>query len=84
MGNNGQAGCVHSVTVLGMPNVRRLKERGRNSMSDQQALILLNEFAKVDPKALKLMALLQDAKDFGEQDMLLNQIHNYIKEHTNG
>ena len=52
------------------------------TLSDENAVLLLNEFAKFDPKALKLMALLQAAKEFGEQDMLLNQVHSYLKEHT--
>ena len=86
MGNNGLGDGVHSVIVLGTPNVKRLKGRERSFMyealSDDKAIVLLNEFAKVDPKALKLMALLQAAKDFGDKDMILSQVHYYLKEHT--
>lgn len=50
------------------------------TLTDENALILLNEFAKVDGKALKLMALLQAAKEFGDRDQLLCQIHRYLQD----
>lgn len=49
-------------------------------LTDDRALILLNEFAKIDSKALGLMINLQNAKEFGDIDMLISQIHLYIKE----
>lgn len=82
--NNGRGYVAHNATVLEMQRDKRLREQGRNSMfkdlSDERAVYLLNEFAKVDPKALRLMALLQDAREFGARDMLIGQIYAYLRE----
>ena len=51
-----------------------------HDLTDENALILLNEYAKIDPKAFNLIVLLQSTKDFGEKDMLLSQIHRYVQE----
>lgn len=51
-------------------------------LSDEKAIILLNEWAKTDNKALKLMVLLQNAKEWGERDILISQIHSYIRDHN--
>lgn len=81
----GAGGYVPLAIASGTIEDRLLKGRGRSfmynhSVTDDRAIILLNEFAKYDPKALKLMALLQAAKDFGERDQLLCQVHHYIGE----
>jgi hypothetical protein len=47
-------------------------------MTDERALIILNELAKTDSKALHLMANIQNSKDFGERDQLLCKMHRYI------
>lgn len=62
-----------------MLSVERDTNLQGNDLSDQQALILINEFAKVDNVALKLMIQLQDASDFGSIDMALNKIHWFLK-----
>lgn len=53
-----------------------------SALTDERALILLNEFAKYDKEALRLMVLLQDAKDFGDRDQLICKVHYYIREHS--
>ena len=52
-------------------------------MTDSRALVLLNEFAKVDPEALKLMAMLQDSRDWGDREMLIGKMHRYIEDKVN-
>jgi hypothetical protein len=54
-----------------------------SSLSDENALLLMVEFGKVDKEAMKLLLLLQDSKDFGEKDMVLNRIHYYLKGRAN-
>jgi hypothetical protein len=54
-----------------------------NEMTDSRALVLLNEFAKVDPEALKLMAMLQDSRDWGDREMLIGKMHRYIEDKVN-
>ena len=51
-----------------------------DQLTDDRALILLNEIAKIDSKALHLMAELQNSKDFGERDQLICKIHRFIKD----
>lgn len=51
-----------------------------NDLTDQNVLLLINEFAKIDTYALKLMIQLQDAKEFGQQDMILSKMHRYLKD----
>ena len=55
----------------------------RNSITDERAVILLNEFAKIDGEALKLMVMLQDARDFGDRDQLICRVHRYIEDKAN-
>ena len=49
-------------------------------MTDSRALVLLNEFAKIDKEALKLMAQMQDARDWGDREMLISKMHRYIED----
>lgn len=49
-------------------------------LTDENMLFLIAEFAKVDRKALSLMAELQDAKEFGEKDMALAKMHSYLRD----
>lgn len=62
-----------------MQNVENNTDLQGNNISDNLLIDIINEFAKVDNKALKLMIQLQDAKEYGEKDMIVSQIYHYIK-----
>lgn len=49
-------------------------------MNDEQIIMLINDYAKTDPNAFLLMVKLQAAKEFGEKDMLINQMARYLKD----
>lgn len=49
-----------------------------HNLSDENALLLLREYAKIDPKAFKLFIDLKESKDFGDKDMNMSKIHRYI------
>lgn len=51
-----------------------------NDLTDEQMILLLNEFAKIDPKAHQLLKDIVRANEFGERDMLINAAHYYLKE----
>ena len=51
-----------------------------NNLSDPSVLIIINEYAKTDMSALKLMTQLQASTDFGERDMILNRMLRYVKD----
>lgn len=51
-----------------------------NKLSDPSILIIINEYAKTDMSALKLMTQLQASMDFGERDMILNRMLRYVKD----
>lgn len=56
--------------------------QNNSDLTDENAILILNEHAKVDPYALKLMILLQNAKEFGESDMIISKIHHYLRENS--
>lgn len=51
------------------------------NLTDEQMLLLLHEFAKIDPKAHQLLKDIVKSKEFGEHDMLVSAAHYYLKEH---
>lgn len=48
--------------------------------SDEEAILMLIDLAKTDNKALKLLVSLENSEEYGEADMLINKVHNFIKE----
>lgn len=56
-----------------------MREPG-NELTDQRAISLIADLAKTDNEAFKLLINLQNSKDFGESDMIINKIHRYIKD----
>lgn len=53
-----------------------------NNLTDEQMLLLLHEFAKIDPKAHQLLKDIVKANEFGERDMLVSAAHYYLKENS--
>lgn len=51
-----------------------------DSLSDKRALFKITELAKVDNKAMEFLVLLQDAREFGDRDMLFCQIQKYLED----
>ena len=52
-----------------------------NNLTDENVLLLLNEYGKVDPKAHQLLKDIVKTKDYVEHDMLMSQAFFYLKEH---
>lgn len=51
------------------------------ALTDEQVINCLYEYSKIDSTALKLMAELQNTKEFGERDMVLGKIYHYVRNH---
>ena len=50
------------------------------NLTDEQMILLLHEFSKIDPKANQLLKDIVKENEFGARDMLINQAHHYLKE----
>lgn len=51
-----------------------------NNLTDQNIILLVSEFAKVDDFALMLMVQLQMTEDFGQQDMIISKMNRFLKD----
>ncbi len=59
-----------------------MQDQNLNNLTDENVLLLLHEFAKVDPVAHQLLKDIVKTKDYGEHDILLSKAHYYLKENN--
>lgn len=52
----------------------------KQNRTDEEIIMKLIDLAKTNHKAMKLLVELENSGEFGQADMLINKIHNFVEE----